>query len=142
MRPGATPGGTGLASSRAVARRAPWILITLLLAGLVPPGHVSSGEPVRTFDVEASKYEFRPSRLEVTQGETVRITIRSSDTKHGFGIEAFDIEQEVPRRGRPVTVEFVAETAGEFRIKCTEYCGRGHRRMRGVLVVRPRSGTE
>ena len=125
-----------------MARRESWILLTLLVTALVPPGHVSSGETVRTFEIEARKYEFRPSRLEVNEGETVRITIRSSDTKHGFGIDDLDIEEEVPRRGSPVTIEFVAEEAGEFRIKCTEYCGRGHRRMRGVLVVRPRGGTE
>jgi heme/copper-type cytochrome/quinol oxidase subunit 2 len=34
----------------------------------------------------------------------------------------------------------VAERAGEFPIKCTEWCGRGHKRMRGVLVVHPRAG--
>ena len=108
----------------------------------MPPGHVSDGDGVRAFEIEARKYEFRPSRIEVTQGETVRITIRSSDTKHGFGIEGLGIEQDVPRRGKPVTVEFVAEQPGEFPFKCTDWCGRGHKRMKGVLVIRPRGGTQ
>ena len=124
-----------------MARRASWILSTLLLVGLVPHGHVSSEDSVRSFDVEARRYEFTPSRLEVTHGDSVRITIRSADRKHGFGIDRLGIEEEVARRGRPVTIEFVADTVGEFEIECTEYCGRGHKRMKGVLVVKPRAET-
>jgi heme/copper-type cytochrome/quinol oxidase subunit 2 len=37
-----------------------------------------------------------------------------------------------------VNIDFTPETAGEFPILCTEYCGEGHDQMKGVLVVKAR----
>jgi cytochrome c oxidase subunit 2 len=37
-----------------------------------------------------------------------------------------------------VTVEFVADKAGTFTFSCSVYCGKGHRGMKGELVVSPR----
>jgi heme/copper-type cytochrome/quinol oxidase subunit 2 len=34
-----------------------------------------------------------------------------------------------------VSAHFVAGKAGRFPIVCSEYCGSGHKRMRGELVV-------
>jgi nitrite reductase (NO-forming)/hydroxylamine reductase len=34
-----------------------------------------------------------------------------------------------------VSVLFVADKPGRFLIECSEYCGSGHKRMRGELVV-------
>jgi heme/copper-type cytochrome/quinol oxidase subunit 2 len=35
-----------------------------------------------------------------------------------------------------VTVRFVADKAGTFEIACSEYCGKGHKKMKGQLVVK------
>lgn len=96
----------------------------------------------RELQVVARKYEFVPARLEVFQGEAVRIVIRSEDSKHGFGIKQLDMKTEVPKTGEPVTMEFVAEEAGEFEITCTAWCGKGHKTMKGMLVVKPRGGSQ
>jgi heme/copper-type cytochrome/quinol oxidase subunit 2 len=32
----------------------------------------------------------------------------------------------------------VATRAGTYRFECSEYCGKGHSRMSGQLLVRPR----
>ncbi len=93
--------------------------------------------PVREFVVVAEKFAFTPERIEVTQGERVRVTVRSADTTHGWAIEAFDVDVLARKGGRPETVEFVADRAGTFEITCSEYCGRGHKRMKGVFVVKP-----
>jgi cytochrome c oxidase subunit 2 len=95
----------------------------------------------REFHVTAKKFEFAPARLEVTQGDTVRIVITSADGKHGFGIKELDVKTEVPKTGEPATIEFVAQEAGEFEIACTKWCGKGHRKMKGLLVVKPRAGS-
>jgi len=86
----------------------------------------------------AERYKFTPERVEVQQGDQVRITIRSADSSHGFEIKKLKVDEFVPKGGKPVTVEFVAAIAGEFPIGCSEYCGRGHEGMRGLLVVKPR----
>ncbi len=90
---------------------------------------------VKEFSLTASRYTFTPSRIVVNQGDTVRLTIRSTDVKHGFAIEAFSVKEVIPSGGDPVTVQFVASQMGTFRFACSEFCGTGHENMGGTLVV-------
>ena len=97
-----------------------------------------AGPPaVREIEVVAEKFKFTPERIEVTQGDRVRVTVRSADVSHGWEVKALDVDAFARKGGRPETVEFVADRAGTFEITCSEYCGRGHKRMKGVLVVNP-----
>lgn len=106
------------------------------VASQADAGH-QAGEP-RVIEVVAKRYEFVPASIEVVQGEPVRIVVTSGDGFHGFGIDAFDISKEIAR-GDTVTIDFTPDTAGQFPILCTEYCGDGHEEMRGVLVVNARA---
>ena len=99
-----------------------------------------TAEP-RVIEVVARRYKFVPSTIEVTQGETVRVVVTSGDGFHGFGIEQFDVSEEIPR-GETVTIEFTPDVAGEFPILCTEYCGDGHEDMRGQLIVKAREAEQ
>ena len=126
-------GSVGQCSVRAV------IAVCLSCGVLVA---AASADATRELQVTAKKYEFVPARLEVLQGETVRIVIRSEDSKHGFGIKQLDVKTEVPNTGEAATIEFVADEAGEFEITCTKWCGKGHKSMKGVLVVKPRGGSQ
>jgi cytochrome c oxidase subunit 2 len=102
-----------------------------------PPPPRAQAEP-RTVEVVAKRFGFEPSRIEVTEGQTVKILVRSADGLHGFGIKKFKVAEEVPRGGQPVSIEFTATAVGEFEILCSEYCGKGHEAMKGKLVVRAR----
>lgn len=95
---------------------------------------------VKEFTIVAERYKFTPDHLEVTQGDTVRITVRSADGTHGFAIKQMKVDTSVPKGGKPVTVEFVADKTGSFPITCSEYCGRGHKQMKAVLEVVPAAG--
>lgn len=113
----------------------------LLLAGVSgSPAPARSQTSPRVVEVVAKRYEFEPARIEVTEGETVRILVKSADGLHGFGIKKLKVAEEVPRGGQPVTIEFTATAVGEFDILCSEYCGKGHEAMKGKLVVRAREG--
>lgn len=90
---------------------------------------------LRTFEITASRYAFDPERIEVRQGDRVRLALRSADTTHGLAIEGYPVEVVIPKGGEEVSVEFIAHRSGVFRMTCSEYCGSGHRRMRGWLVV-------
>jgi cytochrome c oxidase subunit II len=119
-------------------------LFTLLAAqafdaSAAVPGAVGPRQ-VREFAVIAERFEFIPDRIEVDQGDHVRIIVRSADGTHGFTIRKLGVHREIPRSGEPVTIEFDADRAGTFRIACSEYCGRGHSRMCGTLVVNPPGG--
>jgi len=96
------------------------------------------GQRLKSFEVRASRFKFEPAVLEVTEGDTVLLTLRSADTIHGLTIKALGVKVVIPKTGEPVEVRFVAGRAGTFEIACSEYCGSGHRRMKGQLVVVPR----
>ena len=92
-------------------------------------------DPVKTIDVIASQFKFEPATISVAEGDTVRLRLRSADRTHGIGIKAFRVKALIPKVGDAVTVEFVADRAGTFDITCSEYCGTGHRAMKGKLIV-------
>ena len=99
---------------------------------------LAQGEP-RVIEVVAQRFAFEPARIEVTEGERVRLVVKSGDGVHGVEIKKFKVNKKIPRGGDPVTIEFVASTAGEFPILCSEYCGDGHEDMKGMLVVAAKS---
>ena len=93
----------------------------------------------RVIEVIAKRYVFEPAQIEVTEGERVRIVVRSGDGLHGFEIKKFKVSKEIPRGSDPVTVEFTATEAGSFPILCSVFCGDGHNDMKGTLVVAARA---
>ena len=109
----------------------------LALQALPEPPSQSAQCEVKEFAILAQRYEFIPERIEVDQGDHVRISVRSADATHGFSIRGYGVHEQVPRTGEPVVVEFDATRPGSFEITCSEYCGRGHSAMRALLVVRP-----
>jgi cytochrome c oxidase subunit 2 len=101
--------------------------------------HTLAQDEPRTFEIVVKRFGFEPSRIEVTQGERVKLLVKSADGVHGAQIKKFKVNKKVPRGGEPVTIEFVASAAGEFPILCSEYCGDGHEDMKGMLVVAAKS---
>ncbi len=93
----------------------------------------AQGEP-RVIEIIAKRFAFEPARVEVAEGERVRLVVKSGDGVHGVEIKKFKVSKKVPR-GAEVTIEFVASATGEFPILCSEYCGDGHEDMKGMLVV-------
>ena len=92
-----------------------------------------SGE-VHEIKVSATKYEFNPNPIRVKKGERVRLIVTAQDHDHGFQLDAFNIQQEI-KKGTSVTVEFTADRAGTFPFHCSKFCGFGHGKMKGTLVV-------
>ena len=99
------------------------------------PSSAQTDEP-RVIEVTAQRFSFEPAEIEASVGERVRLVVRSADGVHGLEIKKLKIKKEVPRGGEPVTIDFTATTEGTFPILCSEYCGKGHSDMRGMLVVR------
>jgi cytochrome c oxidase subunit 2 len=107
---------------------------SLLGLVLVVPAAAQEGEP-RKITVTAKKYEFSPSRIELTVGETVEITFESEDTKHGFVCKELGIEKVIFKKGEPATITVKAEKPGTYAFKCAKFCGFGHGKMKGEIVV-------
>lgn len=111
------------------------ILPTLLMAVV----QARPTDSIRTVDVALSRYAFSPERIEVRVGEPIRLNIVSTDGTHGFQVKALGLNVRIPPRAGAVTVDLTPREAGTYRIGCSEYCGSGHSRMQGWLIVTPSS---
>ena len=95
----------------------------------------AAGAPqVHEVAVTAKKYEFSPDPIRVTKGERVRLVVTALDHDHGFKLDAFGINQTI-KKGIPATVEFTPDKTGTFPFRCSVFCGLGHGKMKGNLVV-------
>lgn len=112
--------------------------VALALVAMLAAGPAAAG----TYQITASKYEFTPAEITVDEGETVVLELRSTDVEHGLEIKELKVSVEIPKSGEPVRTEFVAKKPGTFSFKCSEYCGSGHSRMKGRLIVRPKTTGE
>lgn len=118
----------------------------LLVAGIVLAAAwfaVAAQEPEpRVIDITARRFVFEPSEIQVSVGERVRLLVRSADGVHGLEIKKFNLNKEIPRGGAPVAIEFTATEEGRFPIACSEYCGKDHDAMTGLLIVSANQPTD
>ena len=84
--------------------------------------------------VTLRRYDFTPGTLRVRKGDQVKLVMAAADHDHGFKLDDFNINQKIPK-GTTVVVEFIADKAGTFQVRCSNVCGIGHRSMKGTLVV-------
>ena len=136
------PWGSGSLRPHRMTRRV--AILVCLLTGTLTVTSPSDSAPApqaaepRVIEVVARRYTFEPSQIDVTEGERIRLMVRSGDGPHGFEIERFEVSKELPRGAAPIAIEFTADEAGRFPILCSVFCGDGHEEMKGVLVVQAR----
>ncbi len=110
---------------------------------LVAPAAAYEQGTRRVIKVSAERFNFTPSRIEVTAGEEVELVIKSDDTSHGFRIVGTQTSAAIPKRGKgTVSVVIKMDTPGTYTFECNRMCGAGHNFMRGELVVRERPAGE
>jgi heme/copper-type cytochrome/quinol oxidase subunit 2 len=107
-------------------------LVLLTVAGFAAKGQ--NAEAGTEIKMTAEKYDFKPDAITVKKGDQVRLLITSLDRDHGIKIEAFHVNRKLPK-GEPVLVEFTADQTGTFPFECSQFCGLGHKKMKGNLVV-------
>ena len=115
------------------------VLLVAMLAMASSIGTAQNERPTsgRKVEITAKKCEFSPARIEVKVGETVELTASSTDAKHGLECKELAIKKFTFEPGKPATVVFTAARAGTFEFKCANFCGMGHGRMKGEIVVVP-----
>jgi len=94
----------------------------------------SGSQEVRTIEVEAGMYYFKPSEIKVKKGEKVRIVLKNVEGMHDFVIDELKVNSGIIQSGQTTEFEFVAEKTGEFEYYCSVS---NHRAMgmKGTLVV-------
>jgi cytochrome c oxidase subunit 2 len=67
-------------------------------------------------------------------GRPVVVQLTARDVIHSFGVPAMRVKQDA-MPGMTIPVWFTPTLAGTFDIACSQLCGLGHYRMRGVITV-------
>jgi plastocyanin len=85
-------------------------------------------------EIEVADFAFRPSTLQGTPGQKLRIAIENaSNTTHTFSLDAQGVRQEITSGGR-ATVEVTFPASGATRFVCALHTAQG---MNGQLVAGP-----
>jgi cytochrome c oxidase subunit 2 len=84
--------------------------------------------------VTARQFEFSPRIITVHKGDHVKLILASEDVPHGFKIDELKIDKHISA-DRRTSVEFTADREGRFKFYCSVFCGDGHDKMVGELVV-------
>lgn len=110
------------------------IALLALLAGLLTLAQETPSAPATEIHMTARKYEFTPDTIHAKVGEHVKLVITAVDHTHGFKLENLHIDEKLDK-GKTGTVEFTPTQAGTFPFECSHFCGLGHKKMKGQLVV-------
>jgi cytochrome c oxidase subunit 2 len=90
--------------------------------------------PTTTIRMTAKKFDFEPADVHVKAGTLVTLEVTSIDGTHGIAIEDYGIDVRL-EEGVTNTVRFYAPAPGVHDFRCSHFCGLGHRRMKGRIVV-------
>ncbi len=90
---------------------------------------------IKEFKITAKQFAFEPETIEINKGDKVRLIVTSMDVPHGFSIPEYGINERLDV-GKPVTIEFIANKEGSFSSFCSVFCGSGHSKMKGKIIVK------
>lgn len=90
---------------------------------------------VKEFRMTAKQFVFEPETIEIHKGDKVRLIVTSTDIPHGISIPEYGINERLDP-GKPATIEFTADKEGTFTAFCSVFCGSGHSKMKGRIIVK------
>jgi cytochrome c oxidase subunit II len=127
-------------------------MVTCWIAVAAPPAANPADAP-RVIEVSAKKYEFTPTEIHVKKGEKTELKVHSVDETHGVklnlypegskakGASGLVLDQPAENgkvtKGTDQVIDFVAQEPGTYDFVCAKFCGFGHDRMKGKLIVEP-----
>jgi heme/copper-type cytochrome/quinol oxidase subunit 2 len=89
----------------------------------------------RDITIVARDHTFTPNKIDVTQDDLVKITLRSEDAPATFAIDAYRIIKRVAGK-TSITFEFRADQPGTFAFYCNLTTDAACKDMRGTLMVK------
>lgn len=91
----------------------------------------------RDLTIVAKDHTFTPNKIEVTNDDLVKITLRSEDVPTGFAIDAYRISKRVAGKSA-ITFEFRADQIGTFSFYCNLTTDPACKEMKGSFIVKPK----
>ncbi len=74
------------------------------------------------------------NQLHIPIGRPVVLHLTSRDVIHSFGVPLMRVKQDA-NPGLSIPMWFTPTQTGQFEIVCSQLCGLGHYRMKGVITV-------
>ncbi len=108
--------------------------VTMTRTSLADNSETASGQVDKEFTIWARQFDFTPAVITVQQGDHVRVNLKTADVAHGWYIDGYDVNIKVSG-DKTESVEFVADKAGTFKIRCSVTCGPFHPFVAGKFVV-------
>jgi cytochrome c oxidase subunit II len=114
------------------------LLTTAAVAGLLAALGISARlmaqqtEPV--IPIQVKRFEFTPTQIVLKRGVPVILELTSLDVVHGFNVAGLNIRADVVP-GQATQVRLVPYKVGRFDYRCDHFCGLGHWKVKGTIVV-------
>jgi cytochrome c oxidase subunit II len=119
---------------RRLAARIAVAMAMLCCVGYVAAPLAVGDAATRRIPLLATKFAFDKPEIRVRRGEAVTLLLTSPDFVHGFSIPDLDARIDlIP--GRTAELHLKPARAGRFAFLCDNFCGEGHDRMTGWLIV-------
>lgn len=125
-----------------------WFLIAIAALGIlllvtlpfIPYGKNSAEAGQQRVNVEGLQFAWVMDPPSISAGVPTRFTVAAADVNHGFAVYndkntmLFQV-QAVP--DHPTDIVHTFDEPGRYQVVCLEFCGVGHHKMLGTLVVKP-----
>lgn len=92
-------------------------------------GDAETNDSTQEFEMDGDKFAFSVKEIRVKKGDVVKVTLNSIDMPHDFVVDELDVKSSIADPGETTTVEFTADTVGEFEY----YCSVGQHRANGMI---------
>jgi cytochrome c oxidase subunit 2 len=93
---------------------------------------------VRYDDPDPARIFTTANEIHIPVGRPVIVTLRASDVIHSLWVPNLAGKKDlIP--GRETTMSLRADTAGEYRAQCAEFCGYQHARMALFVIAQPQA---
>ncbi len=116
---------------RAKAKFFIFIVAAVFVTGLIAPV-VHAQEVIK---ITAKQFEFIPSEITLKKGVPVVLEFTSADRLHGFDCPGLNIRTDI-ESGVVNTIKFTPDKVGSFPFHCDNFCGSGHGKMKGTIIVK------
>ncbi|MBB6145853.1 cytochrome c oxidase subunit 2 [Silvibacterium bohemicum] len=95
-----------------------------------------SAKAARVIKIHAKRYAFSPSEISIRRGQTVKLVFVSDDVAHAVAVDGLGLEVEIPAKSSATAI-VTPDSIGDFKGRCSRYCGAGHSAMVFVVHVEP-----
>lgn len=109
------------------------VLSTSLAASFLSLGAWCNGGS-NIVKISARRFEYSPGEITLKKGVPVVLQLSSEDRAHGFNISEMNLRADI-EPGKITELKLTPQKAGEFNVFCDVFCGSGHERMHGKIIV-------